>query len=166
MGVNVRYIGGEVYYGDVQMPHVQGVEGSVYRLTRDWRISGMLPDGTVYKITIRAGFEFDGCSIPRSLWRLCGHPCEVPRVAAALAHDWLYTAHLTDRKMADQIYRVICLAVKMSKARATIEYDALRLFGGSAWKSHGAADEAAARSHGHLVINGQVVNANPDKAKE
>ena len=121
MGVKVRYIGGEVYYGDVQMPHVQGVKGSIYRLTRDWRISGMLPDGTVYNITIRAGFEFDGCSTPRALWRLCGHPCEVPRVAAALAHDFIYRTHLCERDMADAIFRQICADVGIGKIRRNIE---------------------------------------------
>ena len=154
-------------YGKIRMPVYQGeAETGMHHLVLSWSVAGTLPDGRTFRITITRGFTFDGCSIPRFLWRLCGHPMEVPRIAAALAHDWLYAAHLTSRKLADQIYRAICLAVGMGKVRAAVEYEALRLFGGTAWKSHGAADEAVARSHGHLVINGQVVNANPDKAKE
>ena len=153
MGVKVRYIGNEVYYGDVQMPHVQGVEGSVYRLTRDWRISGMLPDGTVYKITIRAGFEFDGCSIPRSLWRLCGHPCEVPRVAAALAHDFLYRTHLCERDMADAIFRQICADVGIGKIRRNIEYGTLRVAGFVAWYGHTPDEQEAAQRMGTLMLD-------------
>lgn len=154
-------------YGSIRMPIYQGIaKTGMHHLMLSWSVSGTLPDGRTFRITIARGFTFDGCSIPRFLWRLCGHPMEVPRVAAALAHDWLYAAHLTDRETADQIYRVLCLAVKMGKTRTAIEHRALRWFGGSAWKSHGAADEAAARSHGHLVINGQVVNAIPNKAKE
>ena len=153
MGVKVRYIGNEVYYGDVQMPHVQGVEGSVYHLTRDWRISGMLPDGTVYKITIRAGFEFDGCSIPRALWRLCGHPCEVPRVAAALAHDFLYRTHLCERDMADAIFRQICADVGIGKIRRNIEYGTLRVAGFVAWYGHTPGEQEAAQRMGSLVLD-------------
>jgi len=148
----IRYIGSEVYYGDVQMPHVQGVRKSVYRLTRDWRVSGMLLDGTVYRIEIRAGFEFDGCSIPRGLWRLCGHPCEVPRVAAALAHDFLYRTHLCDRATADAIFRQICADVGIGCIRRNVEYSALRAFGYFAWKGHDAEDQDAARRVGVFSI--------------
>tara|TARA_R110002020_G_scaffold175493_1_gene367403 strand:+ start:19769 stop:20167 length:399 start_codon:yes stop_codon:yes gene_type:complete len=41
-------------------------------------------------IRIPACFCFDGCSIPRALWRICGHPLSPRYLAAALVHDWLY----------------------------------------------------------------------------
>jgi len=152
MGVRIRYIGTEVYYGGVQMPHVQGVGGSVYRLTRDWQVSGTLPDGTVFNIRIRAGFEFDGCSIPRSLWRLCGHPCEVPRVAAALAHDFLYRTHICDKSTADAIFKQICADVGIGCIRRNVEHAALWAFGFVAWYGYTPEQREAAQRMGTVSL--------------
>jgi hypothetical protein len=135
------------------MPHVQGVEDSVYRLTRDWRVRGRLDDGRAYEIEIREGFEFDGCSIPRALWRLCGHPCEVPRVAAALAHDFLYRSHICERDMADAIFRQICADVGIGKIRRNIEYATLRVAGFVAWNGHDESTQKAARQMGTLMLD-------------
>ena len=57
-------------------------------LMEDWHIEwvGPLWEG----VTVPAGTTTDGASIPRMLWRVCGHPLEAPRVYAALLHDWLY----------------------------------------------------------------------------
>lgn len=43
-----------------------------------------------YRFTVPAGATTDGASIPRFLWRVCGHPLMAPRVYAALLHDWIY----------------------------------------------------------------------------
>lgn len=145
---------------------VEGVVMPVYRgdaatgqhvVAVDWRVEGVLPDGRVFIVSVRVGFRFDGCSVPRALWRLCGHPMEVPRVAAALAHDWLYAAHVCDRETADMIFREICRMVGLSALRYNTEYWTLRVAGGAAWKSHGAADQEFARAHGALVINGKTL---------
>lgn len=121
-----------------------------------WRVDGILPDGRVFSVRIMSGFAFDGCSIPRALWRVCGHPMEVPRVAAALAHDWLYAAHDCDRETADAIYAAICRMVGMGSVRTWIEHKALRLCGSAAWKSHGASDQEFARAHGALLLDGKI----------
>ena len=129
----------------------------------DWRVKGVLSDGRVFAVSVRVGFKFDGCSVPRALWRLCGHPMEVPRVAAALAHDWLYAAHVCDRATADMIFREICRMVGLSALRYNTEYWTLRVAGGAAWKSHGAADQEFARAHGALVINGKTLMGEIEK---
>ena len=77
----------ETYYGIVKMPHYAGIKGELHQVTSDWCVGGVLENGDVFEISVSSGFRFDGCSIPRFLWRLCGTPFEVPRVAAALAHD-------------------------------------------------------------------------------
>ena len=41
--------------------------------------------------SVPAGFETDGASIPRFLWRICGHPMEAPRLYLAIIHDWFYS---------------------------------------------------------------------------
>ena len=150
---------GEVYYNGIIMPHVQVVYRSLCRLSCDWWINVKLDDGTACHIKVAAGFTFDGASIPRSLWRLCGHPLEAPRLAAALAHDWLYCAHVCDRKTADMIYRAILRALGIAWWRCTIEHAALRVAGGAAWKSHGSSAQTLARMRGFLELDGALQEA-------
>ena len=141
-----------VVYNGVTMPIYQGTEDGRHRLVATWHVEVEV-DGATYIIEVLAGFVFDGCSVPRWLWRLCGHPMEVPRVAAALAHDFLYRAHLCKRELADKIYRAICLKVGMSAARSGIEYTMVRWFGGSAWKEYNAHQIEVARCEGKLYTN-------------
>lgn len=54
-------------------------------LQEDWTV-----EVNGYRFTVPAGTSTDGASIPRFLWRVCGHPLESPRLYAALLHDWIY----------------------------------------------------------------------------
>ena len=139
--------------GKIMMPIYQGVDGSRHVVAADWRVWGDLPDGRRFSITVRRGFEFDGASIPRFLWRLCGHPMEVPRIAAALAHDWLYASHACDRATADLVFREICRAVGVGRFRRFVEYRVLRLCGDAAWRGHGPKDQETAWHRGNISIN-------------
>lgn len=91
-------------------------------------------DGRFYRLP--DGFRTDGASIPRFLWRLCGTPMDVPRLYAALVHDWLYAGGDPDatRADADLVYREILIALDYSRLKAYIEYYALRAFGGAHYK--------------------------------
>ncbi|MBR4938084.1 MAG: DUF1353 domain-containing protein [Kiritimatiellae bacterium] len=129
---------------------IGGVKSGNITLLEHWAVKGKLPDGRVFVITIEPGFEFDGASIPRFLWRLCGHPQECPRLAAALAHDWLYRAHVCSRKDADLIYRAICRQVGLAEFPVAVEYKTLDWFGRKAWKSWTADNQYAARKIGRL----------------
>ena len=144
--------------GGVEMPEVKGVRGSVVRLINDWHVEGMLPDGRVFYVDVRAGFEFDGASIPRFLWRVCGHPLEAPRIAAALAHDWIYSSKACDRRDADQIYRAICKKVGIPALCYGTEYAVLRLCGWVAWNGHTMNDRTFALTHGVLELENRKVN--------
>ena len=100
-----------------------------------------------FTFPVPAGTTTDGASIPRFLWRLCGHPLQAPRVYAALLHDWLYggdepgdssdvcnwPCDLT-RKEADECYYAMLRHFGVAGWRAKIEYYALRLFGGSHYR--------------------------------
>ncbi len=89
-------------------------------------------DGMAF--TVPAGFKTDGASIPRFLWRLCGHPMTTRRFPVAVLHDWLYEADLgLTRQQVDEIYRDGLRALGYGKLTANTEYYALRLFGGSRW---------------------------------
>ena len=101
-----------------------------WTLMADWRV---WVDGQYF--TIPQGFTTDGASIPRFLWRICGHPFEAPRIYAAIRHDWHYSGgdSAIDRKAADGIYRSDLLALGVKEWKVNIEYFALRLCGRSHW---------------------------------
>lgn len=111
-------------------------------------------EGVVYRIKIFPGFIFDGASIPRALWRLCGHPFTSPRIAAALIHDWLYASHFCDRELADKIYRDIQKMLGIGVIARNTEYFVLRLFGRAAWNSHDSFSQETARPYGEFIIEG------------
>ena len=102
-----------------------------------------------FRFVVPAGTRTDGASIPRFLWRICGHPLQAPRVYAALLHDWLYSdfkltapaihdaryynsalpSDLT-RKEADECYYALLRHFGVHACAATIEYYTLRIVGG------------------------------------
>ena len=96
-------------------------------LMEDWHIN----DVCGYRFTVPSGTRTDGASIPRFLWRLCGHPLQAPRVYAATLHDWLYggAAMGITRKEADRCYYALLRHFGVAGWRAKTEYYALRLFG-------------------------------------
>ena len=98
-------------------------------LMEDWHVEVL-----GVEFTVPAGTTTDGASIPRFLWRLCGHPLQAPRVYAALLHDWLYGVGWQmgiSREMADKIYRALLRHFGVSAWIAGPEYYALRLCGGA-----------------------------------
>lgn len=100
-------------------------------LNQDWTV---WVRGWVF--TVPRHFRTDGASIPRALWRLCGHPLESPRVYAALVHDWLYSGRGPsgiDRGEADAIYRDLLVEVGWGRFRSFVEWVAIRWFGSSHW---------------------------------
>lgn len=130
---------GVVYVNGIAMPDYHGTcnqdNRNEHQTSKDWSVS-VAVEGTLYHIYIKEGFKFDGASIPRALWRVCGHPFTCPRVAAALAHDWLYASHAVDRETADEIYRELQKILGIGFFSRNTEYYTLRFFGGAAWKSH------------------------------
>ena len=142
----------DMTYGGVKMPDVRVVHGSTMILLADWHVEGVLPDGRVLYIDVKAGFRFDGASIPRMLWRVCGHPLEAPRIAAALAHDWIYASKCVSRADADLIYRTICAWVGIPAFCRNVEYAALRVCGWAAWNGHTEDDRDFALAHGAIGL--------------
>lgn len=102
-------------------------------LMEDWHIDRVCGQ----RFDIDAGATTDGASIPRFLWRVCGHPLEAPRVYAATLHDYLYRHGWemgVSRAQADECYRALLRHFGVAAWRANIEYYALRMFGASNYK--------------------------------
>lgn len=105
--------------------------GECWVLVEDFHV---LVDGMMFAVP--AGFKTDGASIPRFLWRLCGHPLETRRFPIAVLHDRLYeegAALGLTRQQVDEIYRDGLIALGYGKWAAATEYYAIRLCGGSHW---------------------------------
>jgi hypothetical protein len=132
----------------IEMPTIKGFSTGFYQLDQEEYELTVAVGDRQHKITVLKGFTFDGASIPRALWRLCGHPFEVPRVAAGLVHDWLYAARVTSRGDADAVYRNVLIVTGWGRFSAWSEWAALRLFGWAAWRSSDANDRDHARSYG------------------
>ena len=113
-------------------PKVEPVmDGELWRLTEDFAV---YVDG--FSFYVPKGFVTDGASIPRFLWRVCGHPLEAKRFPAAVAHDWMYYEDTgCDRATADRLYRVMLVALGVPAWRAWVEWGALRLFGARRWNA-------------------------------
>jgi len=109
-------------------------DGHGWEMNSIWRITF---ESVHYDVA--AGFVTDGASIPRSLWRLCGHPLETPRLYAAILHDWLYSGGVGDdgcvptRAEADRIFRDVLIELGVSRIRAYVEWAAVSVCGGSHW---------------------------------
>lgn len=78
---------------------------------------------------VPAGFVTDGASIPRFLWRVCGHPMEAPAVAAAVLHDHDYAAGARTRAEADGAFRENLARCGVGRVRSWLFWLAVRLFG-------------------------------------
>lgn len=108
------------------------ISGELWELADDWNvwIKGQ-------RYTIPKGFVTDGASIPRVLWRVCGHPMSTQRFPVALFHDWAYSTECTfvfTRSHADEIYRDGLISLGFKPWKANLEYTTLRLCGGSHYR--------------------------------
>lgn len=87
-----------------------------------------------YYFEIPEGFRYDGASVPWIASRLFprkGRPYD----RAACLHDYLYATHLLTRKQADKLFYKAMLSDSVSKWRAYIVYQAVNLFGSSAYNA-------------------------------
>lgn len=110
------------------------MRGQMWRLEEDWAVE--IDD---HAFIVPLGEVFDGASIPRFLWRVCGHPMQQPRLPIAIFHDAAYSARFPSltRAEADRLYRDGVIAVGVPKWKAYVEWAALRLCGATHWESVG-----------------------------
>ena len=100
--------------------------GNVYRL---------LEPLTYEDLTVPAGFESDGASVPRFFWRIVFPPGDTKALRAAFLHDYIYRTHPAGwtKAQADDLFRKILIEDGVSRTSAALAYYGVRLFGGSSW---------------------------------
>lgn len=102
----------------------------------------LLEDFTVIwdslRMTVLAGFDYDGASIPRALWTVAGTPMDHDLVVPALFHDVFYASHCLDRETCDVWFREAQRAYGTSAFKAWLRYRAVRDWGWTVWNSNTA----------------------------
>ena len=90
-------------------------------------------------LTVPAGFESDGASVPRFFWRIVFPPGDQKALRAAFLHDYIYRTHPAgwSREAADELFRRVLIEDGVSRNSAAMAWWGVRLFGAAAWKAGG-----------------------------
>ena len=98
----------------------------------------LLEDVTVealgYRIRVKKGFDFDGASIPQSLWGVYGNPLSGKFRIAALVHDALYASQKLPREVADAIFLDLMKRHEVGYMKRQTMYYAVRSAGWYVWR--------------------------------
>ncbi len=108
--------------------HREDERGNVFRLLEPMTAAG---------VTVPAGFESDGASVPRFFWRAVFPPGDAHALRAAFVHDWLYRngsrAEEWSGLAADRLFYRLLLEDGVPPLRAWMAYSGVRLFGKRNW---------------------------------
>jgi hypothetical protein len=85
-------------------------------------------------IKIPAGWVTDFASVPRFFWRVL--PPMGRYSLAAIAHDYLYWSGMVPKDEADNIFLELMKHLGVSAWKRNTMYQAVKLFGKSAWDGH------------------------------
>ncbi len=86
----------------------------------------------LYKIVVYSGFKTDGASVPK-IFRWFVDPFSGNYLPAAIVHDALYQSQILTREESDLIFLNGMLTCGVSPIKAEILFQAVSLFGNSAW---------------------------------
>lgn len=96
----------------------------------------LLEDIEVSDHIVKAGFKFDGASIPRAFWWLIGSPFTGKYRKAALLHDALYAAELYEREVCDNKFDEVMEKDGVNWFKRNTMWLAVRAGGGFVWSKH------------------------------
>jgi len=90
-------------------------------------------EGSGDTIVVSCGFVTDFTTVPRFLWSI--FPKWEKYGNAAIIHDYLYFSHERTREEADKIFYEGMIVLGVSKLKAQILYNAVRIFGKDKYKN-------------------------------
>lgn len=108
-------------------------DGKTYRLSKTWCCC-VESDKYILDITVKAGFETDGGSIPLAFQNII-HPNGI-YLLSFLVHDVLYAGELLNRSQCDWIMLEMLKHQGMDWFLRNSAYLAVRCFGGTVWAVH------------------------------
>ena len=121
------------------MTSLPDIEERVHWDPERGRVFTLLKPLTWCHLTVPAGFESDGASVPRFFWRLVFPPSDERAKFAAYVHDWIYRTRPAGwtRPMADDAFRDLLILGGVPAWRARLAFWGVRLGGASAWAAGG-----------------------------
>lgn len=110
--------------------HEEDERGNVFTLLRPISTSGL---------TVPAGFESDGASVPRLFWAVVFPRDDRKALFGAIVHDYIYRTHPPkwERADADEVFLYLLQQGGVSYIRRIRAYIGVRLFGRKAWEDGG-----------------------------
>ncbi|MEH3061547.1 MAG: DUF1353 domain-containing protein [Methylobacterium radiotolerans] len=95
------------------------------------------------QVDVPKGFVTDLASVPPPFWSV------LPKTASytypAIIHDWLYWQQNCERSEADEILRGVMIEMQVNPVKVEVIYEAVRAFGGAAWRSNRSARDRGER---------------------
>lgn len=88
------------------------------------------------KVTAKAGFIFDGASVPKFFWRVVGHPFSFELLRPAVIHDICYATECFARDYSDDLFEEMLDFAGVSEIKEDAMYLAVRVGGGDVWDEH------------------------------
>ena len=121
--------------GERDQPSVEGVPGTKFWILKEDVRFVITVAGANYSFLVKAGYLFDGASIPAFAWWIVGPPMHPDRVVAALFHDYGYEfdPHQLGKAVWDAGFKVLLVINKCPKWRANTMYATLRTCGWVCW---------------------------------
>lgn len=109
----------------VFVPH-----GRRYQTARNLEVSLCEVEHVAHRVTVPAGYCFDGASIPRCLWSLIGSPFDPDLMVAAAVHDW-YCDHSANcyqsRVIGDAVFFYLLTKAGVARWRRVLMYLGVRM---------------------------------------
>ena len=106
-------------------------ESRIFRLLSDFRYVS-----SVGTITVPAGFETDGASVPKAFWNILAPFGKY--FHAAVIHDYLYLTAIYSRLDSDLLFKEAMYNSGLGWATRETVFRAVRLFGQSSYGSYRA----------------------------
>jgi hypothetical protein len=125
------YLGGKLIMEICVAIHNETERGDILTLKEDLTVQWQGRE-----LTVPAGFQCDGASVPRFLWSSVSPAIDPRTIRAAVVHDYLYrnAPENWTRKDADELFYDFIREDGLSWWASQKAYWGVRLFGGSSWK--------------------------------
>lgn len=102
----------------------------------EWKAAIHMKDTGVLRLRILPGYWTDLASVPQALRGAFDNGSgDFGVLIASQVHDMLYSTHYLSKDFADTLFRLLLRYYKMSAFKAWLYYEAVALFGSSAWEA-------------------------------
>ena len=111
-------------------------EGNRWEYAELWSCRIHLKGEGVLAVRIAPGYWTDLASVPKALRGAFDNGSgDYAVLVASQVHDMLYSTHYLSKDFSDELFRLLLRFYKMSALNAWLYYEAVALFGRSAWEA-------------------------------